>query len=62
VARSQPSNAESADALERVADLLEAQDGNRFRMRAYRGGAETLRGLQQPAVKLLEPEGTTGLE
>jgi hypothetical protein len=55
-------NAEIADALERVADLLEAQDGNRFRVRAYRGGAETLRRLEEPAVEILAAEGTAGLE
>ena len=62
MARPQPSNADIADALERVADLLEAQDGNRFRVRAYRGGAETLRGLEQPAAKILAVDGTAGLE
>ena len=60
--RPKAANAEIADALERVADLLEAQDGHTFRIRAYRGGAETLRGLEQPAIELLEAEGTAGLE
>jgi len=40
---SAPTNAEIADALDRVADLLEAQDANRFRVRAYREGARTVR-------------------
>lgn len=61
VRRPRARNADIADALERVADLLEAQDGNRFRVRAYRGGAETLRHLEQPAVKILKAEGTAGL-
>ncbi|HKJ23780.1 MAG TPA: helix-hairpin-helix domain-containing protein [Myxococcota bacterium] len=60
---SQPraSNDEIADALERVADLLEAQGGEPFRARAYRGAASTLRGLERPAVEILAAEGTAGL-
>ena len=55
------SNAEIADALERVADLLEAQGGEPFRVRAYRAGAETLRGLARPATEILADEGRAGL-
>ncbi|NNL66317.1 MAG: DNA-binding protein, partial [Myxococcales bacterium] len=55
-------NDEIADVLERVADLLEAQDGEHFRVRAYRTGAETLRQLEGPVVDLLRAEGTKGLE
>jgi hypothetical protein len=36
-------NAEIADRLERVADLLEAQDANPYRFRAYRHGARSVR-------------------
>ncbi len=59
--RAQVANAEIADALERVADLLEAQDGQQFRVRAYRRAAETLRRLEQPATEILRAEGTAGL-
>jgi DNA polymerase (family X) len=38
-----PTNAQIVDLLERLADLLEAQDDNPFRVRAYREGAQTLR-------------------
>jgi DNA polymerase (family X) len=38
-----PTNTQIADLLERLADLLEAQDDNPFRVRAYREGAQTLR-------------------
>jgi len=60
--RPNAANAEIADALERVADLLEAQDGHTFRIRAYRGAAQTLRRLEQPAVEILAADGTAGLE
>jgi hypothetical protein len=55
-------NAEIADALERVADLLEAQDGQIYRVRAYRRGAQTLRSLERPAVEILREEGLKGLD
>ncbi|MBX3065546.1 MAG: DNA-binding protein [Anaerolineae bacterium] len=42
-----PTNTEVADVLERIADLLEAEDSNPFRVRAYREGASTLRNLDQ---------------
>jgi len=37
------SNDQLATVLEEVADLLEAQGANPFRVRAYRGAAQTLR-------------------
>ncbi|MDJ0848427.1 MAG: helix-hairpin-helix domain-containing protein [Myxococcota bacterium] len=55
-------NPEIAAALERVADLLEAQDGQHFRVRAYRGAADTLRRLERPAAEIVRDEGTAGLE
>ncbi len=60
--RAPVANAEIADALERVADLLEAQDGQHFRVRAYRTAAETLRRLERPAAEILRAEGSAGLE
>lgn len=39
----QPSNQEIADVLNRIADLLEVQNANVFRVRAYRLGADTVR-------------------
>jgi ERCC4-type nuclease len=37
-----PTNDEIADVLERVAELLEAQDANRYRVRAYRRAAQVI--------------------
>jgi hypothetical protein len=48
--------------LEEVADLLQAQDANPFRVRAYRAAAETVRGLPRTAHDILEAEGPEGLE
>jgi hypothetical protein len=55
-------NAEIADALERVADLLEAQQANRFRVRAYRAGAETVRRHPVPLAKILREGGVEAVE
>jgi Holliday junction resolvasome RuvABC DNA-binding subunit len=57
--RYQVGNADVADALERVADLLEVQDGNPFRIRAYRSGAGTMRALDTP-ISVLVLEGDPG--
>lgn len=47
-------NAEIAQALEEVADLLELDEANPFRVRAYRNAARTLRGLSQEVTALLQ--------
>jgi hypothetical protein len=57
-----PSNAELADLLERVADLLEAQHADGYRVRAYQGAARTLRDLSEPASGILGRDGLKGLE
>ena len=56
-----PDNETIARQLERIAELLEAQDANPFRVQAYRQGAQTLRGLDEPAAELLDREGVEGL-
>jgi Holliday junction resolvasome RuvABC DNA-binding subunit len=48
-----PSNEELAQVLERIADLLEAQDENPFRIRAYRQAAANLRGTDRDVAELV---------
>lgn len=55
------SNEDIALRFEEVAELLEAQEANPFRVRAYREGANTLRSLPEPAVEMLEREGVEAL-
>jgi hypothetical protein len=47
--------------LDRTAELLEAQEANPYRVRAYRAAAEMLRGLKRPLYDILEAEGVAGL-
>ena len=51
-----------AEKMEQVAALLEEQDANPFRVRAWRTGAETVRGLERPALDILREEGIDGLD
>jgi Holliday junction resolvasome RuvABC DNA-binding subunit len=57
-----PRNEDVADALERVADLLEAQDENPFRVRAWRAGAQSVRASPREVAELLAQEGLDGLD
>jgi hypothetical protein len=57
-----PSNAEIADALDRIGDLLEAQDANPFRVRAYRRGAATLRASPERVAERVARGGRAALE
>jgi DNA polymerase (family 10) len=54
-------NLRIARRLEEVAQILEAQGGNPFRVQAYRHAAETLRHLPRPAEEILRQEGEPGL-
>ena len=56
------SNAEIADRLDDVADLLDEQRANQYRVQAWRGGAATIRDLARPARELLAEEGLEGLD
>ncbi|HTM55707.1 MAG TPA: DNA polymerase/3'-5' exonuclease PolX [Pirellulales bacterium] len=47
-------NVRIADALDLMADLLEFQDANPFRVRAYRNGARTIRDYPEQMTALLE--------
>lgn len=52
----QPSNKDIGDLLEQIADLLEAQGENEFRVRAYRSGAESVRSAEQPVASLVSED------
>jgi len=47
------SNARIARDLNTIADLLELQDANPFRVRAYRNAAKTIEDLERPARDLV---------
>ena len=48
-----PRNVEVAAAFDEIADLLEVQGANPFRIRAYRSAARTLSGLREEVCALL---------
>jgi putative hydrolase len=54
-------NERIAQQLEEVAELLEAQDANLYRVRAYRNAATMLRELERPVTDILKSEGSEGL-
>jgi len=56
------SNQDVTDVFEQVADLLEAQHANRFRVRAYREGARAVRALDQSVFEILDRGGPKQLE
>jgi DNA polymerase (family 10) len=47
-------NKEITDSFERLADLLEVDGANPFRVRAYRNAARTIRSLPDPVSKMVE--------
>jgi DNA polymerase (family 10) len=56
-----PQNHEIARRLEEVADLLETQHANPFRVQAYRRAAVRVRHLSEPLAELLQEQGEQGL-
>jgi hypothetical protein len=62
VTKRSPSNPEIADVLERVAELLEAQHANPFRVGAYRRAADFARSHPRPLVELLDEGGVEALD
>jgi hypothetical protein len=54
-------NQQIADRLDEIAELLEAQGANRFRVRAYRSAAQTLRNLKRQAHEILDERGVENL-
>ena len=55
-------NFEIAQKLREVALLLEEQGANRFRIQAYRAAAERVERLDVPVSRLVEQQGTDGLQ
>lgn len=55
-------NQDIAGRLREVAQLLEDQGANRFRVRAYRAAAETIERLAVPAAEIAQQQGTDGLQ
>jgi hypothetical protein len=51
-----------AQRLLEIAELLEAQDANPFRVQAYRRAAATVAGLDRPVLQLLAEQGPAGLD
>lgn len=62
MARRKPTNEEIAGVLEQIADLLEAQDANHFRVQAYRDGAKTARANEESIAALAHEGGEEGLQ
>lgn len=56
-----PTNAQLAAIFDEVAERLQTQGANPFRVRAYHTAATTLRHLDAPASEMLAQEGTAGL-
>ncbi len=56
-----PLNTKIAMKLQEMADLLEQQGANPFRIRAYRQASESLPGLERDLSTILEQEGLKGL-
>jgi hypothetical protein len=60
--RTPAANSAVAARFDEVADLLEAQGANPFRVKAYRTAAQTLRQAARGVSEILEREGPPGLE
>lgn len=60
-ARATLANADVADALERVGDLLEAQDADPFRVRAWRRAGESVRAAPRSLAEIVATSGRAGL-
>jgi DNA polymerase (family 10) len=57
VRRGEISNEEIADRLDHVADMLELEEENTFRVRSYRNAAQTVRDLDRPVIELMQQDG-----
>ncbi|MCM5569258.1 helix-hairpin-helix domain-containing protein [Burkholderiaceae bacterium FT117] len=57
-----PTNAEVAAQLREMAQLLESQHANPFRVAAYIRGADTIESLSEPVAGIFEARGPEGLD
>jgi putative hydrolase len=57
-----PFNAYVADQLVEIADLLDEEGANEFRVAAYRRAATTIRALSGGVDDLIDSEGLSGLD
>jgi len=62
VKRDEISNREIADRLDHVADLLELEDENAFRVRSYRTAAQTVRDMDRPVAEIVQQDGDRALQ
>jgi DNA uptake protein ComE-like DNA-binding protein len=56
-----PSNEDIAHLLEQIADLLEQQDDNPYRIQAFRHGAKSVRASATPLTEMVHTEGASAL-
>jgi ribosomal protein S13 len=56
-----PTNAYIADLLEQMADLLEQQEDNPYRIQAFRHGASSVCDLRRPLIEIVQEEGGQAL-
>jgi DNA polymerase (family 10) len=62
MADDRPTNDGIADMLEQISDLLEAQDANRFRVRAYRNAAQSVRTADRSVAVWVRGEGKAAIQ
>lgn len=62
MADERPTNDQIADLLDQIADLLETQGANRFRIRAYRNGAHTVRTSSDSTAEMVREGGEEALQ
>jgi hypothetical protein len=53
---SKPDNGEIAEQLRHIADLLDTQDANEYRVRAYRQGADTVENCDRSIAQMVDDE------
>lgn len=56
-----PTNEDIAALLEQIADQLEQQEDNPYRIQAFRRGAENVRHYEQPLTSIISQEGGRAL-